>query len=356
MAREAGSAAALAPVARALVDGGTAVSIVAPAEGAGPFERHALPLLAFPDSPTSDDVSALLRRENASVLVTGTSVFPDRDDVFWAAARALGVPSFGIVDHWCNYAARFSHRQAFDCLPDFVGVIDEAAGEALEAAGCPKPVIITGHPYFDELVRVGTAGLRVTGRRDLGIAPDRRVVVFASEPDSRHFGTSLHNGPYDDFTEDEVGLAVRRACASAAPDTLLIVKLHPLERSDAHRRLAELDAPPETRVLRSYPSADLISAADVVVGITSMFLLESALMGVPTISYRPGGRDTHFTWLHAGLIESVEDEAALPAALARAFGTSHTAPPSAHGFRRDAISRVVDIVTELAATDRESVS
>ncbi len=310
VAREAGAAAALAPVARALIAGREArVAIVASDEAAHGFARQGLPVLAFPDDPTREQIEGLLTRERSTRLLTGTSVYPDRDARWWRAASQRGVPSIALVDHWCNYLERFSFREPFDCLPDTVAVIDEAAAEGLRGAGCPVPIEITGHPYFDELLEAGAARDhdRVRGRLDLGVDESRQLLVFASEPQATHLGTSLNHSGHGQYTEQEVAEQVLAACAEVAPRALVVVKLHPLENAHAFDGLGAHLQPPDILVLRSYPSPLLIAAADVVVGMTSMFLLESALMGVPTISVRPGGRGGDDPWIREGLIESVVD-------------------------------------------------
>jgi hypothetical protein len=68
----------------------------------------------------------------------------------------------------------------------------------------------------------------------------------------------------------------------------VIVKLHPLEGPERlHSVIGECDND-DIRVLKRYPPRRLIAAADVVTGMTSVFLLETALMGRPAISLQPG--------------------------------------------------------------------
>ena len=103
------------------------------------------------------------------------------------------------------------------------------------------------------------------------------------------------------------------------PDAELIVKLHPLEQPDAFSDLPETERRVAVRVVRAYPPEHLIRAADVVLGMTSVLLLEAVLTGVPTISIRPGGGEDHFLSVHADKIVSVTDAKSLPEVLERAL-------------------------------------
>jgi hypothetical protein len=353
MARDAGAGAALAPVVRALIrDGRLAVSTVAAGKAAAVFERHGLPVLAFPERPNAADVDALLARERPGLVLTGTSFKPERDALFWRAAAARGIPTVAVVDHWVNYVERFSIERPFDALPDVVAVMDEFTAQRLHELGCPgERVRVTGQPYFDELAAEGAAVSREDARRELGIDPRRTVVVFASEPQARYWGASSDDPGYLGYTEHDVLALVRAALAEVAPAAILVVKLHPLEDPHAFHELADGEGAPAIRVLRTYPPTHLISAADAVVGMTSVFQLESAVMGVPTISIRPGGRqDEFFLQVHRDLIETVLDPAetapVLRRALERPAGTAERPRP---GFGERAIERLSALVYELAA-------
>ena len=289
-AREAGGAAGLAPVARTLVhDHDCGIVAIAADTASGPFERLGLPLNAFPEWPTADQVAALLERERPTAVLTGTSIYPDADAILWDGAAKRGIPTVAFVDHWCNYVERFSHRRPFDSLPDRIAVLDATAAKALTDAGCPRPIDVTGHPYFDHLRTVLAGVDRGMARRELGVDGERDVIVFASQPEESDYGTALNHEPHGLYSETEVAGIVRKACAEVVAGALLVIKLHPLQDLHAHDELAFATDRPQTRVLRSYPSPQLIMAADVVLGMTSMFLAEAALMGVPTISVRPGG-------------------------------------------------------------------
>src|SRR6266568_3138190 len=114
MARDAGPAAAIAPVARALIERGEPPTIIGYDRAATAFAAKVLPQVGFPEDPTPDQVARMLEREHATVLLTGTSLQVEDDRVFWAGGEAAGVRSIALLDHWVNYAERFTVDTPFD--------------------------------------------------------------------------------------------------------------------------------------------------------------------------------------------------------------------------------------------------
>jgi hypothetical protein len=353
VARDAGAAAALAPVARALIrDGLVGVSIVAYGKAASVFETRCMPVLAFPEEPSDDQIESLLTRERAPLLLTGTSLRPGRDAMFWQAAARLRIPAIALLDHWCNYAERFTDQRPFDCLPDTIAVMDDAAAEELRRQGCPpERLLVTGQPHFDDLVRDSSRLSRAEVRRELGVGEEQTLLVFASEPQARFYGSSADDPRFLGYTEHDSLAAVLDAAAAVAPHSLVLVKLHPLDATDAFAELADCEPRLETRTIRAYPTEHLVAAADVVLGMTSVFLLEAVLTGVPTISVRPNGGDDHFLAVHADKIVSVTDVERLSDVLAGAVGAAQRGMSGSFdaAFGERAIERVVAAIYERAA-------
>lgn len=338
-AREAGAAAALAPVVRRLLDEGGRCRVHATEQAVAVFERAGLPVWALPDQQDGLGVPAALAAAAPDVLLTGTSVYPDRDARWWDAASAAGVPSLAVIDHWTPLVERFSHRRWFDCTPDAVTVLDEPSASALREAGAPFAVHVAGHPGLDEVAEVKPADA-VRARRALDADAGRPLVVFISEPMRDHFGSALGHGPGGAYDEVSVLAAVREAVAGWRPDALVVVKLHPLEADTAHAGIG--DEPPETRVLRAGDSRAILAAADVVLGMTSTMLVESAALGSLTISIRPGGGGPSFpSW--ASSIRALDDPAALGGALRAGAASAHRPLPAAGAART-----VLDVARSLA--------
>jgi hypothetical protein len=343
VARDAGAASALAPVVAALAEDTTfRPRVVAWGNACRTFEAEGVNVEPFPEDPAPSEVNGLVA--SAAAVLTGTSLRVELDSRVWAAARAAGIPSVALLDHWKNYAERFTIDAPFDALPAMIAVMDDAAARELTARGCPSDrVVVTGQPRFDSLPNAVSPEERARARASLGVDPSRRVAVFASEP---------RGAPYDDrtgFTQAEALAMFLDAVESVADDLLVLVKLHPVEQEASVAAALSGRTGPETRLLRTGLVRDLADAADVFCGMTSIVLLDAALLGLPTVSIRPGGGASHFVEVHAELIStattSVEVRAALEVGLTRGPVAPVTRPP------RGASARVIDQLNELLAAD-----
>jgi hypothetical protein len=336
MARQAGSAAALAPVVRAMRARNDSVFCCATAATARVgFERVGLtPDVELPLEPSVDWLAAWLERLSIGSVLTGTSFEAALDRRFWSAAEMVGVPAVALLDHWCNYAERFSDRAPLDCLPDALAVMDDAAASALRAVGFPSERIhITGHPHLDEITPVTRAERRVA-RRALDVSDDRQIVTFASEPVAPGADRDLG------YTAAEALEAVRRAVASVLPDALLVIRPHPRERE-----LAAPSGEPETIVARVGTPREATAASNVMTGMGSILLLEAALAGIPTLSVRPNGGPDDYLDAHAGLIASITDTSILASMLrhtSEALGNLPEAAPRPSGEASRQVIRLLD--------------
>ena len=316
VARQAGSAAALAPVVRLLAARSNDVELLASSTAAAPFEQLGFHTRELPDVADVDGAVALIADSHGEALLTGTSLSPGVDALFWAAARELRIRSVAVLDNWVNYAERFSYRSRFDSLPDVLAVMDNTAATELAGLGFPADrLVVTGHPHLDAILPL-QADERRRARKRVGLALERRVVLFASEAKTEHSGSDPSNPRYRGYTELTALEALGAAIAAECPDVLLVVRPHPRERV-APRAIAPIDQ----LELRTGTVREAIAVADVITGMTSAFLLEAARAGVPTLSIRPNGEPEHFIEVHATELETVTDPthvgSALMAALAR---------------------------------------
>lgn len=335
IARQAGAAAALAPVVGLLRSRRDTIFVAAPTATAhDAFElAGTAPDVELPPEPTPEWLRDWLRAQGVAAVLTGTSFEPDVDRRFWTAARELSLPSVAVLDHWFNYAERFSDQAPFDSLPDVVAVMDEGAASDLRGLGVPDDRLrVTGHPHLDEIVPVA-ADERATARVRLGVGDDRAIVTFASEPIRPEETERLR------YTGAESLDAVRSALRSVEPSALLIVRPHPRED--------EIRIPsgyPQTVVTRLGTPRDALAASDVLTGMTSMMLLEGALAGIPVLSVRPNGGADRFIEQHLDLIRSVTDPVVLPEQLRSAL---KAAPRLTRTPRRQAARQVLALLDEL---------
>lgn len=243
----------------------------------------------IPKQTSRTELEEKLLRLQPSLLITGTSVTGDIGGQLenWARqwARRKGIPSISVLDHWCNYTPRYSEKERLDSLPDAICIMDERARNEMIAEGFPPEIlIVTGQPAFDEIIRSqkpALASLRKIGREHLGLPENIQVVGFVSEPLSQNFSGQR---PYDELTvaEDLIDYF-------SQTDTLLLFKRHPRDISGKFEELASLRPELLMREIGGdCPPREFVAACDLVIGMTSILLLESLILGLPVISFQPG--------------------------------------------------------------------
>ena len=302
--REAGGAAAIAPVLLELKE--TAELLVLAKDYAKSIFRDTglspIPFPEFSDEAVDRMIADHLGAGIPDAVFTSATSLPQLDMTeryLWQWARSREVPSVAVVDQWQNYAVRFSGpgpEEHLNYLPDRIAAMDRHALRAMIDAGLPEGrVVITGQPAFDKLSRIRddyTCDERKAFRRQISVTPDSRLVCFVSEAFGRDFGARL-GYTEQSVSRDLLSICTRLAAESGLP-LHLAVKLHPqncLEEFDWLRRLA---LPSDLRVTLHWTEQapiPLVMASDLVVGMSSVLLLESILLGRPTVSYQPATKE-----------------------------------------------------------------
>lgn len=322
-AREAGAAAALAPVIAEL-RGRACVLLTAK----GPAERvlgeaglTPTPLPNFSDVEIDALLASHVGGARPDVVLTAATSLPQHDmteKLLWRWARERGIPSLGVLDQWQHYALRFSgprpdERLAY--LPHRIAAMDHHARRELIACGIPGDiVVVTGQPAFDRLARRraewAPADTRQIRER-LGVAPGARLVAFVAEPLRRDFA---HEIGYDEHVTLRDVLAL---CADLVTRDLavhLAVKLHPQSDREEFAWVKSFPVPAGLGLTihgTEESPLPLALASDVVIGMASTLLLEAILLGRPTVSFQPRARqDDLLVATVIGAIPLVRDRAA----------------------------------------------
>jgi len=309
-AQDPGGASAVAPVAQRLVEEGQVGLKAAGARWAArTFWSYSLPVLAIAEleqlpatwEAADDAARKLLAAYPADGLLLGTSWGPSLEKSLTRLAARAGIPTLAVLDAWANYAERFYGPRPADglvCLPDRVAVMDDWARRDMGALGFPEErLVVTGHPAFDEMVLLrepaALACRRAEARRSLGLPADATVVAFFSQAITTLYGDDPRSPSYLGYDErtvmPDIVAAVEALRSEHSAPLVLAVKLHP--KDDAAAVRGALTGTRGAVVI--LPDADaraLLFAADVAVGMSSTLLVESYLLGKPTISYQPGLR------------------------------------------------------------------
>lgn len=228
------------------------------AEASDRYERHGRHAF-LPLGP----LRRALDRWHPDVVVTTNSPKSERAALVVAAER--GIPSLALED-CLGMRLRILPEFVPAFRADRVCACTSIAIEHLAAQGTdPASVRVTGNPAFDPIARIGAAE---TGsvRRTVGLSPDRRAVLFATQAST-----------------DLVALAraVRRL-VEAVPDLDVVLRRHPTRRTVDPTPVIEA-ARGRVRLAEDVPVQPLIGAVDALATVSSTTALEAILLGVPVI-------------------------------------------------------------------------
>jgi hypothetical protein len=385
-AQEVGGANALAPVIHELRRRhNLSVEVLASGKAAMVFSGAGIQHRTVGDT-SHDKLRGLLVEIAPRALLLGTAWGPSLDKALLRAAQGLKIPSLAVLDMWSNYRERFlAPASGEQLLPTKIAVMDKLAFDQAVEAGLPSSTLaITGQPYLETLAKriksqelAAQASLlrqewlatakRVQGAGDHPPNPEprTRLVLFASEAIARDFGPG--SSYYRGYTEVDAleGLveALQEVECRTSLAMRLVVKLHP-EQSPESFHLGPLAKRRGLILVSNQPPWPCILAADVVVGMTSMLLLESAIAGRPTLSFQPGvGHPPMIPPWQGGIIGGcfvgtilgLVPTATAPTELASALvslargGTCPRIEAVPEFMRPGAVSRVADLVVSLAS-------
>ncbi len=359
-AEDTGAANFIADLPPALTARGVGCRLIATGQAARRFKALRQDFERLDDSMGAEPLLA----GRPALVLAGTSTNQDTFGLkLIAAARAAGIETAAAIDAPQNLDVRFrgNSDDPLAHAPDWLLVPDPGSREACAELGFPAArIVLCGHPYFDRVRNAGRtleAQDRATLRRRLfpGHAEPQKVVLFAAEP-SKSVGGLKEFQRDGDYTLVGRGGHANRTCivleemldaiATLPSPAYTVLRPHPASGDEAMEELApfigEFD-----HVANEGPVSELIHAADLVAGLTSMVLVEAVLMGRPSLSVVPRAceRDWQIT-IAAGLTPCVWRRDELRKILPGTLNDSAT--PSADAVRRalpeGAGERVADFV------------
>lgn len=247
----------------------------------------------------------LLTRYKPDLVVVGSSDNPKSPvfELIFCAKRAK-IPTLGVVDMRMNADRRFSAGTGdpLDFMPDRLVVTDEATRQDFIKLGMAASCVVAlGNPQFDYILKNAQDCLTEKSKSQLkeelfAESADKSVIVFIAEPSSslnpqlttknKHYtlkGTSDSQHRCQ-IVMEEFLRAVENSSTFSDNKPYLVLRLHPRNKiEDFPRQLIEkFDTVSQHQV-----PIKLLCAADLVVGLTSMMLLEAAICDTPTLSIVP---------------------------------------------------------------------
>lgn len=281
---------------------------------AGPSRRF-LAERALDFLPLAGEAAAAeaLQRLNPRLVGLGTADRPDALNLFLADhCRAAGIPAIGFVDGYGNLERRFggASGRPLAHAPDWILTPDARTRAGYLAFGyAPDRVLDLGHPALEKVARERER-LSGTDRNALraGLFPDAPagapIVVFAAEvsrtPDPAQYrrtseytleGSGRFSGRTEIVLEEVLDALDALRAAPGGPDPFLVLRLHPKNHVEEFAPfLDRID-----QVSQGGSAHELVFAADAVIGMTSLLLLEAAYLGRPVLAVVP--RVSERDWL-----------------------------------------------------------
>ena len=229
-------------------------------------------------------LSSEWQRDPARILITGTSHYAPFEPRLWSLAKQHDCPSLAILDYWTNLARRF-----YEGRPDAIGAIDSPQREELLRLDFRSTdILLTGHPW---LASVAAENHCDSKRR--ATKSDATRVLFVSEPIAQDVAAGA-NEPYGFDEVDALEVLYRGALriAHEGRKTDIAIKFHPYENPENCRhRTAKWEKHGNLKLqhlAKNSHAREWVSWADLVVGISSVLLLEAMLLGKPVVSLQPG--------------------------------------------------------------------
>ena len=254
--------------------------------------------IEFIDAPPPEESADLLSRISPNCLLTGTAENPDTLGLrLIVEARSANIPSVAFIDACMNSAYRFrgTTSDPLAYVADWLLVPDDWALRSFVDLGLSSErIVVCGHPQYDNIRARAkewelAGGVSTMRQRIFPSVPkDQRIITFISEGEHRFNllpkatfarfgfqGRGVDKGRTKIILEEV--LDVVKEC-SRRP--YVVFRAHPTEQTDGYIQYGA-----EINYFSSDESPlELIYASDLVVGMTSILLLEAALLGRPTLA------------------------------------------------------------------------
>ena len=328
--RDPGGANAIIPLIEPLSKKGYRVNLFGKDIALAKYAKAGLPavnIMEHIDEVNLSEVDKFVISQMPDFIITGTSADDMTEKYIWKAAEQHGIPCFAILDQWVNYGVRFSRYSVSELkryyqnkdhafLPTKILVMDDLAKQKAVEEGLEESrILITGQPYFETIKNA----LNNISKKDidelhkkLEIQKDDYVIVFASEPISKTYHEADDSNHFWGYTERTILRSLLDALTELAPKknktAKVIIRPHPKEDKENFNDIVAVYEGNgiSLAIDESTDSSLLIAASDLVCGMSSMFLIESAVFGKPVISVQIGlCRENPFILDQIGISKSV---------------------------------------------------
>lgn len=196
------------------------------------------------------------------------------------AARRLGLPCFGLMEHWKGWDRFYNEAGKLSSVPDLLGCIDEFSAQRLEQLGIPKQrLAVIGHPYLEWIYQQKRNGTFDNENKS------KKKIILISQPLVNRSFESVFSLQIDFISLIEHISKILEELKKAF-DFTVFYRPHPKEKA-----LVDL---PNGIILDQRPRwIEALKSADIAVGLDSMALIEAFFAGKRCISLKlPELKDT----------------------------------------------------------------
>jgi len=294
-AGQAGGAAALAPICRAILAEEWQLQLLSKDPGSAFFRKEGMEPVDVPFfNPTAltELCEEKLQGLPDLVITSATSLpFVDMTEKYlWRWGDERDIVTVGILDQWQNYALRFSglgDKDRLAYLPDYIFVMDEwAKKEMIEEGISEELIVITGQPAFDTVLKEHNdlISQRDNIKDELGISKQAAVVTFVAEALRKDFGDALG---YDEQTTLKfLGDTLNEISdCNKNLEIEFVVKLHPENKYEKFEWIvSKWPVLKKQIIMGNISPRKVIEVSDLVIGMSSILLVEAMLAEKTVVS------------------------------------------------------------------------
>lgn len=231
-----------------------------------------------------DDMIDYKCLDKFDMFITGTSPSSDIDCNIWEYAYKRNKKSMCILDMSKDYEERFKKNSHY-IFPDIICVMDEMDRNIFNRVDTGKSkVIVTGSPYLSDIYKlsISESGKKIIKEDVLG--NNIKVITFCTEYIAKRKEKEKYG--YDELSilKDIVNYIESRR----NDNFKLFIKLHPQDSVLMYEDfLKGINRKIDWEFIIDDPGYKILQVSNVVVGMTSIILTESAILGLNIISYQP---------------------------------------------------------------------
>lgn len=327
--RDPGGANTVAPLYKELIKKGYNVNLYGKDVALNKYHQYGLNGIDINNvlsNVSQKEIQKFLKLEIPDFIITGTSADDFTEKYLWKSAEELGIPSFAILDQWINYGLRFSKFNVSELkeyekkkehiyLPYKILVMDNYAKEQMIKEGIEEDrILVSGHPYFDYLLsqkEIITNKIIKDFRRNIGCNEGDYIITYVSEPISETYNESDESEHYWGYSERTVFkefISILNAAVEKSDKKIkFIIRLHPKENENNYNDLIDnINNNISIMVDKKLDGFELMCASNLICGMSSMFLIEGAVLGIPIVSMQMGlKRDNPFILDRIGIVKSI---------------------------------------------------